>query len=568
MLHFTMNMPFLLMAFYGSLMIVIVLLFRGLLKDRLPKFVFPVLWCVVLLRLLVPFSLSSPLTIKAVANIPWFILPGFIGIMSENVDMSENIDTSENAVTQDSAAEAVDGMLFTDMGKGETPRVQTETAIVEGTYASYGEAYGGDFVRKLFREDFWLLISVLYYGGILVTLAVFALQKYGYTKKLKNCLLIEHNETINTMLREMDMGHILVFTNDEIASPLVCGMFSPKIYLPTRMDFQNVEMLRHIFTHETMHIKRKDNWVKLVMLAALVLHWFNPLVWIMCKCLSSDLEAACDEAVLRQYGDEEERKRYAFSLLGMAVSGNRTTMLYSAFSKTEVEKRIKSILHYKKAPAFVIAVSVLFLICSTTVFATGVQAPFSDYLTSYCSSSNSRWGVQVELTRNIALGKNPQKRAEDVVFDILREDTTNDPELIEGKIRDALAEEFHVEKSAFRFRIGLVFTEEERKAEWEAWGLTEDEHGYFLYLGEPVRVMVDEKGGFYMSREEGSVDITVERSRYGEIMEVVALREGDSEFDRRSEEIEREQSRRRAAPGMWDGSAETTVIENTAVEEY
>ncbi len=560
MLHFTMNMPFLLMAFYGSLMIVIVLLFRGFLKNRLPKFVFPVLWCVVLLRLLVPFSLSSPLTIKAVANIPWFIPPGFIGIMSES------------AVTQDAVAEAVEGMLFTDMGKGGVPRTQAETAITEDTYASYGEAYGGsysgDFVRNLFRDDFWFLISVIYYGGILVTLAVFAVQKYCYTKKLKNCLLIEHNETINTMLREMDMGHILVFTNDEIASPLVCGLFSPKIYLPTRMDFQNVEMLRHIFTHETMHIKRKDNWVKIVMLAALILHWFNPLVWIMCKCLSSDLEAACDEAILRQYGDEEERKSYAFSLLGMAVTGNRTTMLYSAFSKTEVEKRIKSILHYKKASAFVIAVSVLFLICSTTVFATGVQAPFSDYLTSYCASDNSRWGVRVELTRNIALGKNPQKRAEDVVFDILREDTTNDPELIEEKIRDALAEEFHVEKSAFRFQVSLVFTDEERKAEWESWGLTEDGHGYFLYRGEPVRAMVDEKGGFYMSREEGSVDITVERSRYGEITDVVVLREGDSEFDRRSEEIEREQSKRRAVPGITEGSAETTVIENTAVEEY
>lgn len=554
MLHFTMNMPFLLMAFYGSLMILIVLLFRLLFKNRLPKFVFPVLWCVVLLRLLVPFSLSSPLTIKAVANIPWFIPPGFIGIMSENT-----------TVTEDTAAEAVEGMLFSGM-KGEEP--QAQAAVAEDAYVSYGGGYGGGFGQNFFREDFGLLISVLYYGGIVVMLAVLLVQKYCYAKKLKNCLLIEHNETINTMLRGMDMGHILVFTNDEIASPFVCGLFSPKIYLPTRMDFQNVEMLRHIFTHETMHIKRKDNWVKMVMLAALVLHWFNPLVWIMCKCLSSDLETACDEAVLGQYEDEEERKRYAFSLLDMAVSGSRTTMLYSAFSKTEVEKRIKSVLHYKKASAFVIAMSVLFLACSTTVFATGVQAPFSDYLTSYCASSNSRWGVRVELTRNIALGKDPQKRAEDVIFDILREDTTNDPELIEDKIRDALAEEFRVEKSAFRFNISLVFTEEERKAEWESWGLIEDEHGYFLYQGEPVRVMVDEKGGFYMSREEGTVDISVERSRYGEITDVVVLREGDSEFDRRSEEIEREQSKRKVDAGRAEGSAETAVIENTAVQEY
>ena len=67
MLHFRMNMPFVLMAFYGSIMILAVLLLRGLLKNKLPKFVFPVLWGAVLLRLLVPFSLSSPLSLPVPA---------------------------------------------------------------------------------------------------------------------------------------------------------------------------------------------------------------------------------------------------------------------------------------------------------------------------------------------------------------------------------------------------------------------------------------------------------------------------------------------------------------------
>ena len=70
MLHFGMNMPFILMMFYGSVMILIVLLFRILLKKKLPKFVFPILWCVVLVRLLVPFSLSSPLSIKVSGDSP------------------------------------------------------------------------------------------------------------------------------------------------------------------------------------------------------------------------------------------------------------------------------------------------------------------------------------------------------------------------------------------------------------------------------------------------------------------------------------------------------------------
>ena len=180
-------------------------------------------------------------------------------------------------------------------------------------------------------------ILMFYFAGALITAGILLAQKYRYAKRLNNALMVEHNETINTLLREMDMGHILVFTSDEIASPLVCGMLSPKIYLPTCMDFGNAELLRHILSHETMHIHRRDNWLKSVMLITLCIHWFNPLVWIMSRFLASDLEMACDEAVLRRYDHndqaEENKKNYAMSLLALAVPRSRQTLLYSAFSK-------------------------------------------------------------------------------------------------------------------------------------------------------------------------------------------------------------------------------------------
>lgn len=138
-------------------------------------------------------------------------------------------------------------------------------------------------------HTFLLLIYVI---GFVLTAGILLWQRYLYSKKLHSSLLVEHNETINELLREMNMGHILVYTNDEIASPLTCGLLAPRIYLPTRMDFQSRELLRHILLHETMHIKRKDNWVKVFMLAALVINWFNPLVWLMSKCFVSDLESA------------------------------------------------------------------------------------------------------------------------------------------------------------------------------------------------------------------------------------------------------------------------------------
>lgn len=554
MLHFRMNMPFVLMAFYGSLMLIIVLFARALLKNRLPKFVFPALWCLVLIRLLVPFSLSSPLSIKITEDSPLAIPLKYTYAFIENMSIDSIAITSGDTAStalyeglpfQISAASdaAASDTAATDAGEEnviEEPRISqvsqgsaVSTAYSDGIYTGYRE------IHLLPRH---VSLPVIYFTGLLITVGILLFQKYRYSSKLKNRLLIEHNETINTILREMNMGHILVFTNDEIASPLVCGLFTPRIYLPTRMDFGNQELLRHILTHETMHIKRKDNWIKTAMLAALCLNWFNPLIWLMSKCLSRDLEAACDEAVLIQYNNEDERKSYAFSLLSMAITGNRTTLLYSAFSKTEVERRIKNILNYKKASALLITAAALFMLCFSIAFTTAVAAPFSSSLTGFCSSSNSKWGVRVEITRDISLGKMPGKRAADIVFDILGADTTNDPEIMEALIKNALSEEFHVEKSAFLLDFGLCLSDEDKEKEYETWNITKDNKGYFIYKGEPVRVYIDETGGFYQSSQEGLVDIIVHRNRYGDISNIEALHHGDSDFDRRTRDNERSQA--------------------------
>ena len=348
---------------------------------------------------------------------------------------------------------------------------------------------------------------------------------------------MEHNETVNAMLREMDMGHVLVFTNDEIASPLVCGLRNPRIYLPTRMDFGNKELLRHILVHETMHIRRRDNWLKCIMLIGLVVHWYNPVVWLMSKCLSSDLETACDEAVLKLCG-EEERKSYAFSLLSMAITGNRNSLLYSAFSKTEVERRVKHIVHYRKATVFVIMLAVLFTFGSTVAFATGGQAPFSARLTAYCFSSNCHWGGYVRMTRELSLGKNAQERAEEAVFSVLGEDTTGDPEILESEIRTALAEEFGVERTAFSIELSLILSPEEAEAEYGAFGLTKEKDGFWLYQNETVRTFEDRILGFYQSREEGNVDISVQRDRFGKVTSLTVWRAGDQEYDERTRKLE------------------------------
>ncbi|MCI9218765.1 MAG: M56 family metallopeptidase [Lachnospiraceae bacterium] len=549
MLHFRMNMPFFLMAFYGSIMIVVVLLLRALLKNKLPKFVFPVLWGVVLVRLLVPFSLSSPLSLPVPA---WLSgLSGFSLAQFEEAALSEDVAQLQPGgaaqwegggspgTTAPEAAGMVQRPSVRENPDGASAESVSQTVAEEVVYGAASESSSYNVINEspLFsQKTMRKALPAFYLLGLAVAAGILAWQKITYTKKLRGGLLMEHNETVNELLRDMGMGHVLVFSSDEIASPLVCGLLSPRIYLPTRMDFGNAVLLRHVLAHEAMHIRRRDNLVKAVMLAAILLNWYNPLVWLMAKCLASDLEAACDAAVLSRCG-EDERKGYAYSLLAMAVSASRGSLLYSAFSKTEVERRVKGILAFRKASAFALLTSALLLAGGTVAFATGGQAPFSHDLTSYCASSNSRWGVRVEIARDIALGEHPQKRAEEVVFSVLDVDATQDPDIIREEIQAALAREFGVERSAFDVAVSLCLDSETVDAQYADWGITRLDNGFLRYQGEQVRTYRDEMLGSYQSREEGPVDIVVERNRLGEITAVSAVHEGDAEYDRRTREL-------------------------------
>lgn len=544
MLHFGMNMPFILMSFYGSVMILIVLLFRAVLKKKLPKFVFPVVWCVVLFRLLIPFSVSSPLTIRLSDDSPLSVLTEFLAARTEAAYVSadaeiledaeytyaetaiENVTISTKPATVESSGAKVEEnvpVVEDTISPGAKGIIETAIEVSEDRAALYDIA---EFLYLPFMHGYTLL-TVIYAIGFVLTAGVLLWQRYHYSKKLHTSLLVEHNETINELLREMNMGHIYVFTNDEIASPLTCGLLAPRIYLPTRMDFQSRELLRHILLHETMHIKRKDNWVKILMLAALIVNWFNPLVWIMSKCFTSDLESACDEKVLRHCSNEDERKNYAFNLLAMAITGNRTTLLYSAFSKTEVEKRIQSILNYRKASFLLLAIAVCFMTCSTVAFATCAQAPFSPYLTSSCASDFCRFGVKVYTTRDLTLGQDAQMRAENIIFDVLDKNTDNDPAHMNKEILTALSAEFHVEESAFRTDFFLCLSDEEKETEYTAWDLSMEQDGIRYYKGEQVRVLVDEMGGTFYSHSDGTVDITVVRDRFGFIADMKVRHEDE-----------------------------------------
>lgn len=154
-----------------------------------------------------------------------------------------------------------------------------------------------------------------------------------------------------TLLREN------IYISEKITSPGVYGIFRHRIILPVSY---NENDLPYILMHERKHIGRADNLRRIIAFIITAVHWFNPLAWVFLREYLAQTELACDEAVLSGY-DENERKRYALSLVNAAESRE---MFSSAFGGAKVRIRISRILSYKKLSVF--------SICAFTVLATTV----------------------------------------------------------------------------------------------------------------------------------------------------------------------------------------------------
>lgn len=146
-----------------------------------------------------------------------------------------------------------------------------------------------------------------------------------------------------------------IFRSENVGSPFVFGIISPKIYLPFALDEQ---MLPHVIAHEQAHIRRKDHWWKPLGFALLTVHWFNPLMWLGYGLLCRDIELACDEKVIRELGSEE-RATYTQALVNCSVNRARIAACPLAFGEVGVKKRVKSIMNYKKPTFWILVLSVL-----------------------------------------------------------------------------------------------------------------------------------------------------------------------------------------------------------------
>ena len=147
-----------------------------------------------------------------------------------------------------------------------------------------------------------------------------------------------------TTMREIrDSKHLEdnIYLSGKVEGPAVYGIIKPRIVLPTSYGATRPE---YVLQHERMHIRRKDNFWRLLGFLAVAIHWFNPFSWLLLKVFLADIELACDEAAVSQYS-AEERKDYARALLDCSRS---KSLFASAFGGAKVRTRIENVLSYKK----------------------------------------------------------------------------------------------------------------------------------------------------------------------------------------------------------------------------
>ena len=198
--------------------------------------------------------------------------------------------------------------------------------------------------------DLLSALSIIWAIGVLVFTISFLVRYWRLTRRVDTAVLLREN------IYQSEMTHASV----------VVGILNPKIFIPFRVDEAD---LSYIIAHEKTHIRRGDHWWKLVGYFALMLHWFNPLVWIAYILLGRDIELACDEAVIRNLS-QDGRADYAQTLVAYSTRTRIPNVYPLCFGEVGVRARIKSVMEYKRPTAWHHVLLVVFCILLGCCFLT------------------------------------------------------------------------------------------------------------------------------------------------------------------------------------------------------
>ena len=295
----------------ASWLVLVVLALRLVLK-RAPKWVNVLLWGMVALRLMLPFSIESALSLIPSAE-----------------TLSPEVVRFDPAPTITSGVELIDNAVNPSLSE----------SFAAAPLASVNPLY----VWTYLAGWVWLI-------GLAAMLA-YALVSY---------LRLRRRVSASIPLREN------IYVCDEVASPFILGIVHPRIYLPSALD---EAQWGSVLSHERAHLARRDHWWKPLGFALLAVYWFNPLLWLAYTLLCRDIELACDERVLRGM-DAGQVKAYSSALLACSVPRRMLAACPLAFGEVGVGARVKNALRYKKPAFWVVAASVIVCIVVAVCFLT------------------------------------------------------------------------------------------------------------------------------------------------------------------------------------------------------
>ena len=306
-------------AVSGSVMILVIALLRLTAGKRLPRALFPALWCAAALRLLLPVRLPSALSV-------WNLLAENSSAARSAAQISEHLTPFPSLTAAPVAQEAAARLSLPGL-------IWAVGALVLGAYFLVG----------------WLRFTRRFAGAAPAT-----------------------NETIGSCVEAFGFRRspVIRCTTDSRA-PLTYGVRRPVVLLPADL-LADREALRMILTHELAHIRRRDCLRKLLFTLCLCVYWWNPVCWGMVLLANRDLELACDALTLRYLG-RDRRKSYALTLLELAARQAQPHPLCSGFGKPAAEERIQAIMKAKKIPVYLTILAVVLAAAVVTVFATQAE---------------------------------------------------------------------------------------------------------------------------------------------------------------------------------------------------
>ena len=298
------------MSISASWLVLAVLILRFVLKKA-PKWINVLLWGIVAIRLICPFSFESPLS----------LIPS-----AETIPLNIGMDSTP---TINSGISAINNAVNPIISQSNTPMAGASINPLQITIGIY--------------EYIWI------FG--MIALALYTAISYWRLRR-----------KVDTAVRYKDN----IFQSENVSFPFVLGIIKPRIYLPFKMNGQYLE---YVVAHEQAHICRKDHWWKPLGFLLLMIHWFNPLMWLAYVLLCRDIELACDEKVIKELCNEQ-RGDYTQALVACSVNRRMIAACPLTFGEVGVKERVKSVMNYKKPALWVIIIAVIVCVGVAVCFLT------------------------------------------------------------------------------------------------------------------------------------------------------------------------------------------------------